>query len=384
MEKLSIIFVDDDEAVLVAIKRILFRYSSIYDLEFATNAEDALALICSGKKYFAVVADMFMTGDDGIVFLSKVKEIDPAIIRILMSGRPDVGLVIASINKSKIWQFICKPFKPEDLVKIVYTAFDTYNESEQRNNLLVETLDASVQSLLASLAYANKPAAASSERICSIVKELVKHLQLLDSKLFERAALLSQMGAIQIPKAVYDKKYAYEKLTEDEEAHIANIAKISYELININPSLSLVAEIVLRQGDRFDERRAVGDYSLEHDIFLGADILSCAVGLDNILTSGYSKLDAIALMYKDEGLYNPLVLSVMPLVNIEEAGESGVEIKISDLKAGMILAQNVHAKTGLLLAQSGQEITGKIKMMFLKYYGRENLHDTFLIAPYKL
>ena len=134
----SILFVDDEPAILAAIKRLTRKIPAHF--EFVTSPLQALALIAQ-KSIDIIVSDMRMPEMDGVTFLSEVATNYPETIRIMLTGNADSDLVMSAINKGRIWSFIEKPWDSEQLVLTLQQAIQTRNLMRTRVNHLYRELE---------------------------------------------------------------------------------------------------------------------------------------------------------------------------------------------------------------------------------------------------
>jgi diguanylate cyclase (GGDEF)-like protein len=119
----TLLVVDDDVNVLAALHR-LFRRDSYRVLTAATPAEafELLALF----RVQVILCDQRMPAMSGIEFLSKVKEMYPDTIRIILSGYTAVETVLDSINRGAIYRFYTKPWNDNELRDNLRLAFREY------------------------------------------------------------------------------------------------------------------------------------------------------------------------------------------------------------------------------------------------------------------
>jgi response regulator RpfG family c-di-GMP phosphodiesterase len=66
-----------------------------------------------------VISDYLMPELDGITFLSKLREIQPQTIRVLLTGYADKENAIRAINTVGLYQYIEKPWDNEKLLVVV-------------------------------------------------------------------------------------------------------------------------------------------------------------------------------------------------------------------------------------------------------------------------
>ncbi|MCC2961092.1 EAL domain-containing protein [Massilia sp. IC2-278] len=119
----TILVVDDDADTLSALHR-LFRRDNYRVLTASSPAEafEALALY----RVQVVMCDQRMPVMSGTEFLSKVKEMYPDTMRIILSGYTGVNVVLDSINRGAIYKFYTKPWNDAELRDNVRLAFRQY------------------------------------------------------------------------------------------------------------------------------------------------------------------------------------------------------------------------------------------------------------------
>jgi len=109
--KLRVLFVDDDERILNAL-RTLFRAE--YDVAIAGNADEAMALLRAGNVPI-VVSDQRMPGKTGVEFLREVRKSFPRTVRLLLTGYSDLAAMVGSINEGEVFRFVKKPWDNEEI-----------------------------------------------------------------------------------------------------------------------------------------------------------------------------------------------------------------------------------------------------------------------------
>ncbi|QYF95711.1 EAL domain-containing protein [Massilia sp. PAMC28688] len=119
----TLLLVDDDVNVLSALHR-LFRRDSYRVLTAQSPAEgfELLAL----NEVQVIVCDQRMPIMSGTEFLSKVKEMYPDTIRIILSGYTGLEAVLDSINRGAIYRFYTKPWDDTQLRDNIRLAFHHY------------------------------------------------------------------------------------------------------------------------------------------------------------------------------------------------------------------------------------------------------------------
>jgi EAL domain-containing protein (putative c-di-GMP-specific phosphodiesterase class I)/CheY-like chemotaxis protein len=119
----TLLLVDDDVNVLASLHR-LFRRDNYRVLTAVSPAEgfELLAL----HPVHVIVCDQRMPLMSGTEFLSKVKEMYPETVRIMLSGHTAVDAVLDSINRGSIYRFFTKPWDDDILREQIRQAFQHY------------------------------------------------------------------------------------------------------------------------------------------------------------------------------------------------------------------------------------------------------------------
>ncbi|MCB0418621.1 MAG: hybrid sensor histidine kinase/response regulator [Bdellovibrionales bacterium] len=144
-----ILIVDDEKDNLEALRRLL---RNDYDVTLETSPFEALKRV-QQQEFSVIVSDQRMPEMTGVELLEKVKQISPATTRILLTGYSDMDAVVGAINRGQIYQYVGKPWDPDDFKITLRQAAESYQlkrEVEQKNRALSksnEELKAALESL---------------------------------------------------------------------------------------------------------------------------------------------------------------------------------------------------------------------------------------------
>lgn len=132
MEKIAIIYLDDQREVLSTISKELALFEELFQVEECESAEEAYDLMeeldSKGEHIAVLVSDHIMPGKNGVDFLSEVNA-DMRFVstkKILLTGMATHQDTIMAINNARIDKYIEKPWKSEmlvDMVKELLTRF---------------------------------------------------------------------------------------------------------------------------------------------------------------------------------------------------------------------------------------------------------------------
>jgi DNA-binding NarL/FixJ family response regulator len=111
-----ILFVDDEEQILVALERALRRHRHELATVFACGSDAGLAALAEGS-FDVVFSDMRMPRRDGIMVLGAVREQQPAALRVVLSGQTDRDMSLRSADVGH--RFLSKPSSTDDIRNVV-------------------------------------------------------------------------------------------------------------------------------------------------------------------------------------------------------------------------------------------------------------------------
>lgn len=152
-ERPTILIVDDEKRSLEAMVRIL---DDEFDVHTAHTASEALKVL-EREWVQVLVCDQRMPDVSGVELLSQVREQWPEIVRMIISGYTDSDDIINAINEAGIYQFISKPWHPDELRLKLRNAVELFELQRQNERLALElklkpsTLSAAIQSKRAAL-----------------------------------------------------------------------------------------------------------------------------------------------------------------------------------------------------------------------------------------
>ncbi|MBI2381864.1 MAG: EAL domain-containing protein [Gammaproteobacteria bacterium] len=116
----TLLIVDDEPHVQSAVKRAL--RNSGYRILTASGAAEGLKLLAQ-HEIQVILTDQRMPEMSGSEFLSRVKELYPDTIRLVLSGHTELATLTEAINRGAIYKFLTKPWSDEHLQEQVQDAF---------------------------------------------------------------------------------------------------------------------------------------------------------------------------------------------------------------------------------------------------------------------
>lgn len=140
----TLLLVDDEENIASALTRLLRRDG--YKILRASSGKEGLELLAR-NEVGVIVSDQRMPEMTGVEFLSRVKELYPDTVRIVLSGYTELNSVTDAINRGAIYKFLTKPWEDDLLRANVEEAF-LHHELKRENARLNRELREANESLL--------------------------------------------------------------------------------------------------------------------------------------------------------------------------------------------------------------------------------------------
>jgi diguanylate cyclase (GGDEF)-like protein len=123
----NIIIIDDEERLGESLKTLLI--SDGYSVTFVTRGEDGIDMIKNGR-YNILITDILMPGMDGFEVIKRVKEINPSILIIVITGYASMDSAVRAL-KEGAYDYIIKPFDYDLILNSVKRAVERIKLEEK-------------------------------------------------------------------------------------------------------------------------------------------------------------------------------------------------------------------------------------------------------------
>src|ERR1700730_16663672 len=147
--KKCLLIIDDEPNVCDSVHDLLRREFRVLK---AHSAEEGYRVM-QEEEVHIVMSDQRMPQITGVELLAKVKSRYPQAIRMLFTGFADLESIIAAINQGHVFQFVKKPWQPEELEAAARQAADESDRlclaAEEKHELrgVIENLQTRVSAL---------------------------------------------------------------------------------------------------------------------------------------------------------------------------------------------------------------------------------------------
>ena len=124
LKNAKILAVDDDQDVLVAVKMLL--RPEVKEIITEKNPEKILSLLAQ-NQFDLILLDMnykssLNTGNEGIFWLRKIREINKTVAVIMITAYGDIDLAVRSVKEGAN-DFVLKPWRNERLLETLENCY---------------------------------------------------------------------------------------------------------------------------------------------------------------------------------------------------------------------------------------------------------------------
>jgi len=124
----TLLLVDDEPNILNSLSRLLRREG--YTILTAASPFEAFDLLAKHPTQ-VVISDQRMPEMSGTEFLSRVRQLYPDTVRLVLTGYTDLESVTGAINQGAIYKFLTKPWDDDQLREQIREAFRIAKHADQ-------------------------------------------------------------------------------------------------------------------------------------------------------------------------------------------------------------------------------------------------------------
>jgi putative nucleotidyltransferase with HDIG domain len=255
------------------------------------------------REYQVLLTDLTMPKESGFVLLEKIKDLDPTLIPIVITGKLTAESAVASL-RSGAYDLIPKPFVEESLLAAVYRAAEYHRlrtenvqyrehledmvrvknaELQSTLNQLQESYDFTIETMVAMLDSREHETSSHSLRVRDLTRLLAEFVGIKPPELeaIAQGALVHDVGKISIPDTILNKPGP---LTPEEWEIMKRHPEIGYQFVQSSHFNRITSEIVLSHHERYNGKGYPKGLKGE-EISLGARIFSIIDAYDTMRSS---------------------------------------------------------------------------------------------------
>jgi len=318
----TLLIVDDDPDVLATLRR---NFRRLYTVLVAENGQQAIEYI-DKESIDLIICDQRMPEITGDQVLQHAFQQCPDTIRILLTGYTDMESLVTNVNDAHIYQYVTKPWEPDDLKLKVQRALESLDLQRQLD-LAHENLATAYRDTVVMLCMAAEGKDENTSHHLFRVQYYTESLALamgLEKKEAEHLGLMSMLhdiGKLAVPDEILKKPG---KLDAEEWVIMKKHPLQGVRILGNNPFYQQAREISAGHHENFDgsgyPKGLVGEATP-----LAARIVKLADVFDALTTKRpykepWSMEDAIALIKSESGSsFDPQI--VEQLKSLFETGE---------------------------------------------------------------
>jgi response regulator RpfG family c-di-GMP phosphodiesterase len=378
-----------------------------YQILTATSILDALDIL-KQKNIALILCDEQIGNTTGKFFLQQSSQIQPNLVRILLTSNAESTFIINAINRGEIHHIILKPWEEDELIRTVRLSLQHYNltiqnqalkiqleEKSQQldsfdnsfkekyiqlteelqkqkdlikdlHNRLDKNLNEMVDLFMSLLQLINAYEAGHSKRVSILAQGIVSRYNLSAEQTFaiEIAAKLHDIGKIGISGVDFTKPDRF--WTDTERLAVRRHPVIGQALTIGIEALKPVGILIRHQHEQFDGN-GYPDKLAGANIPLGARIIAVANRYDR-LTMTYDGKPKGSVEFASQELvcdkgvrYDPeVVKQLLIYLNIQAKNkpvQREIKIPVNDLRIGMMLSRDLYDGRGMLLMNANTVLT---------------------------
>jgi two-component system probable response regulator PhcQ len=137
--RFAVLYVDDEEKSL---KNFARAFGDQFRILTAPNAQEGLRVLEQHRHEIGVLmTDQRMPGEKGVWLIERARQLEPRILRILVTAFADVEAAIQAVNAGAIYKYINKPWDPPFLETQLKRALEFFMVQLERDQLVKEKVD---------------------------------------------------------------------------------------------------------------------------------------------------------------------------------------------------------------------------------------------------
>jgi CheY-like chemotaxis protein len=371
-----ILCVDDEPRVLDGMRRTLGMNFDIYTAE---GGDQALAMLASEEPFALTISDMRMPGMDGATYLERAADVDPDMVRMLLTGQSDMQAAVRAVNQGRIFRFLTKPCDADVLHRAVEDALDQHRLLTAEKELLQKTLYGCIKVLTELLSLINPVAFNHACRIKRLVQHVSHTLQLEDVWQLELAVMLAHLGYVGVAPELLVKAYTGKPITSAEKALVSGASKTAHGLMAGVPRIEGILGILDRLGDAPPSLDGLQLKTREGWLPWAVHIIQAAERADQ-LSHSQPLARFIADGLKAEH-FDATVIEAVALADFQAVDKRKItKLTAHELKSGMFLIEDARSTAGVLMAKGGQEVTPTIAVLLRRMADRQNLQEPLIVS----
>ncbi|MCP4744601.1 MAG: response regulator [Desulfobacteraceae bacterium] len=383
---LQILLVEDDTGTLAVLEKNLSSWG--YVINTANNGQQALEIL-EKLNTDIIVSDWLMPNIDGLELVKKVRSLnlEKYIYFILISSQ-DTRTDIVRGLQSGVDDFLAKPVNLDELrerLEIGERIISLERELNKKYIAIKNNYFQTIQMFITLMEAYSKNLGAHCQRVgklCFELAQLHEQVAAQDYEISKVSGLMHDIGLIGLPETILSKK-RIELIGDEYDLYRSHPVRGEITLGQID-LLKPVAGIVRMHHEQYNGR-GFPDQLAGEQIPVIARIVCAANSYDNLIYRDQIKrkdvhehLNKLRGYQLDPHIVD-LLLEINEKRNQEFEKSTDYEIHLDKLKPAMVVAKDVHMKTGAFIMAAGTELDSKTIEKLKQYNLIGNISDTVFV-----
>jgi len=249
----KVLIVDDDTELLKSFQR---RFHGVFELDVAPSGMDGIEAIKRQGPYKVIIADYRMPEMDGVEFLRRVRDLSPDSIRIILTGYPDIEIVIKAVNEGHVFRFLTKPVRTEVISHAINDGIKFYEMEKKIRELYYlkrwkKNMEAMILAFLKLFEARDPYTAGHQQKVAKLSKAIAEELGLKKGRVegINTAATIHDIGKLYVPAEILNKPG---KLSDVEFEMIKLHPQVGFDILSPIDFEYPVARIIYQHHERMD------------------------------------------------------------------------------------------------------------------------------------
>jgi CheY-like chemotaxis protein len=356
-QRIRILLVEDDEddAALVSRMLLMLAPGSKPELRRAKRLTQALELL-DAEPFDAVLLDLGLPDASGLQALDAFVQREPRAAIIPLTGSYQQELGLEAVQRGAQDYLVKGHITAALLERSIRYGMERTRILNQQREFLERTLRGSVDALVSVLALADPTSFGRAMRLKRYARDVADGLGIREHWPIEVAAMVSQLGWIQVSPETCQRVYRGEALSADEQDLVNRTPGVALDLLDGIPHLDPVRAILAHLLALRTQRARPEPSDVSAEAARAASILELCLEFD-LHESGCGSTKTALLELRDvwterdHELFRALARSRF------ESPADREPLPIQAVRPGMILGEDVLTKDGRLLVARGQQVS---------------------------
>jgi response regulator RpfG family c-di-GMP phosphodiesterase len=260
LKKGNVLVVDDDDSVCISIREIL--KDRFNQLLLANSAKMALEVICKNMDsekctIDLVISDICMSQMDGLQLLKAIKNKNPRVEVIIMTGYPNPENTLSALRLGAS-DYIVKPFQAPEVLESVMRVMGKRNDSinaekmlEDLRTAIQKNYSATTEALMMAIDAKDNYTKEHCERVAEMMVEFSRRCGFNEetAELLRKVSVLHDIGKIGVREEVLNKNG---NLTPEEKEEMKTHSFLGYQIVQPVEFLGEGRDVLLYHQERYD------------------------------------------------------------------------------------------------------------------------------------